>query len=122
MTASNWLEEKVLNKVFRNVDFTITGVYAKLHTGDPGEDCTANAATETTRKACTFNAAVNPGGTIDLASTVSWPSVAANETFTHVSFWDAVSGGNPLGSGTISSTAVIIGQTFQMTAFTWTQT
>jgi hypothetical protein len=27
-----------------------TNVYVKLHTGDPGEDATSNAATETTRK------------------------------------------------------------------------
>lgn len=118
MSFSNYLENKLLDHVFRNTSYTPpTTVYTKLHTGDPGEDGTANAATETTRKASTWSAA--SGGSISLSATVSWTNVAATETYSHISLWDASSAGNCLGAGALTaSKAVTAGDNFDLTALT----
>ena len=50
--ANNWLN------MLRGTAFTApTGVYAKLHIGDPGAAGTNNASAVTTRQAVTFGAA-----------------------------------------------------------------
>ncbi len=71
--------------------------YAKLHLGSPGAAGTSNPATETTRKAITFGSAAASGS---IANTVAaqWTSYPAAESITHVSYWDAISGGNFLGA------------------------
>lgn len=118
--ASNYAENKIADHMLGTTAWTApSGIYIKLHTGDPGEDCTANAATETTRQAATFNAA--SGGAATLASTVEWTSVAADETYSHFSLWDAATAGNPIAYGALAaSKAVTTGDTFQMTALTVT--
>lgn len=122
MTASNYLEEKLLNYVFRATAYTApSGIYVKLHTGDPGEDCTSNAAGNTTRVAATFSAASNPAGTIAMTATIAWTGVSTTETYSYVSLWDALTSGNPLGSGPMdSSHSVTAGDTFNLTALTIT--
>jgi hypothetical protein len=98
--------------VFRNTALTSpTTVYVKLHTGAPGEAGTSNAATETTRKAVTFGAP--SGGTITSSGAASWTSVAGSETYSHVSYWDASSGGNCLAVGAMAaSKSVTAGEDF----------
>ncbi len=122
MSASNYLEQKLLEHVFKNTSYTSpTTVYVKLHTGDPGEDCTANAAGNTTRLAATFGAAVNPAGTISITSTITWTSVSTTETYSYISIWDASTAGNPLASGPMDTAhAVTAGDTFNLTALTVT--
>ncbi len=68
--------------------------YVKLHTGDPGEEGTANAAGETTRKQATLAAA--SGGTRKASSVEEWPSVSTSEEYEYVSLWDASTAGNCL--------------------------
>lgn len=119
MSLSNYLEEAWLKTVRGGGSGTTytapAAVYLKLHTGDPGEDCTANAATETTRQAVSFAAPANPGGTMDNSGAVTWTNVSTSETYSHVSLWDHVSAGNPLMSGALSaSKAVIAGDTFTL--------
>ena len=118
MSATNYLELKILDHTLGTAAYTMpTGVYVKLHTGAPGEDATANVATEATRKAATFNAA--SGGSAALAATVSWTNVSTTETYTHVSLWDAVSAGNPLyWAALTASVAVTAGDNFDLTALT----
>jgi len=71
---------------------TITTPHVKLHTGDPGAAGTANASTETTRKAITLAAASS--GTRTMSASVSWTGwTQGTQTITHVSVWDALSGG-----------------------------
>ena len=63
MSISNFLEQTLLDLVFNGTAYAGQAtVYVKLHTGDPGEACTSNAATETTRQSTTFGAA--SGGAI----------------------------------------------------------
>lgn len=78
------------------------GVWVKLHVGDPGEDCTANAAAETGRRQVTFAAAV--GNAMANDNTLTWASVAAPETISHASLWNSVgpAGGDALWAGTIT--------------------
>ena len=118
MSISNYAELKLLDHVTGRAAFTSpTNVYLKLHTGDPGEDATNNAATETTRKVTSWSAASS--GSIATSALVEWTNVSTTETYTHWSMWDASTAGNALWSGALSaSAAVTAGDTFQITALT----
>lgn len=88
--------------------------YVKLHLGDPGAAGTSNPAAETTRKVVTFGSAAASAAISNTADIV-WTNVSNTETYTHVSFWDASSGGTFLGSDDLSSSAAMTaGQTFQI--------
>lgn len=115
MSISNYAELEILDHLTGTASWTApAAVYIKLHTGDPGEDCTSNAATEATRKAVTFSAAAS--GAITSAATVEWTNVSTTETYSHWSLWDASTGGNPLWYGALSSSAAVTaGDTFQIT-------
>ncbi len=122
---SDYLENAIGNALRgggNGTSFTApAAVYAKLHTGDPGEAGTSNAATETTRQAVEFGAASS--GVISLSNSPSWTNVAATETYSHISLWDNISAGNCLGAGALtSSVSVTAGDTFNLTALTYTFT
>lgn len=108
---SDYAEPKILDVLFNNTAFgAVANVYMKLHTGDPGDAGTSNAATETTRKEVTFAAA--SGGTIANDAAITWTNVAATEDYTHFSLWDNSTAGNCLFTGTITANAVTAGDTF----------
>lgn len=118
MSITNYAELALLNTL-RNVSFTVTGTWLKLHIGDPGEDASANAAANTSRQSVAFSAAAS--GSMASSATVSWTNVSATETYTHWSLWDTVgpTGGNPLWKGALSTSAsVTAGDTFQITSLT----
>ena len=118
MSISNYAENKLLDAI-GGTSFSVTTAYLQLHTGDPGEDGTANAAGETTRKSCAFSAASS--GSMASSATVEWTNVSTSETYSHWSLWDASSAGNCLWSGSLaSSAAVTAGDTFQITSLTLT--
>jgi hypothetical protein len=118
MSISNYAENKILDHVTGETAWTMpTTVYVKLHTGDPGEAATSNAASETTRKAASWAAASS--GSIATDATLEWTNVAATETITHWSLWDAATSGNALWTGALSSSAAVTaGDTFQITSLT----
>ena len=118
MSISNYAENKILDHVTGEASWTMpTTVYVKLHTGDPGEAATSNAATETTRKAASWSAASS--GSIATDATLEWTNVAATETITHWSLWDNSTAGNALWTGALSSSAAVTaGDTFQITSLT----
>ena len=101
MSFSNYAEDAIIDALFNNTALQKANRYAKLHIGNPGEACTANAATETTRKSITGAAA--SGGTFTSTNDLVWASLPADETFTHVSIWDHVSAGNALIYGALST-------------------
>lgn len=118
MSISNYLENALLDTL-DGVSFSVANVYLKLHLGDPGEAGTSNPAAETTRQAVTFN--TPSGGSMTSSAAVSWTNVAATETYTHWSAWDASTAGNCLWSGGLSSSAAVTaGDTFQITSLTLT--
>jgi len=118
MSISNYAENKLLDTI-GGVSFSVTTPYLQLHVGDPGEDGTANAAAETTRQAATFGAASS--GSMATTANVTWTNVAATETVSHWSAWDAATAGNCLWTGALTSSASLeAGDTFQITTLTLT--
>jgi hypothetical protein len=118
MSISNYAELKILEHTTGKTAWTIpSNVYVKLHTGDAGEDGTSNAASETTRKVAAW--ATASSGAIATSATIEWTNVAATETYSHWSLWDAVTSGNCLWTGALSSSAAVTaGDTFQITSLT----
>ena len=114
MTISNFGEAAILDAIYNNTSLAVAARYVKLHIGDPGEDCTANPAVETTRKSLTGAAAANPGGTFTSVNDLIWTNVAATEAYTYVSIWDTAgpAGGNPYWSGPLTANPVTAGDTF----------
>lgn len=107
---SSYLANKFLDAVGNATAYSAANVYIKLHTGDPGANGTANAATETTRKEVTFASA--SAGSIASDAAVTWTSIAGSEDATYFTAWDNVSAGNFLFSGTITGNAYVAGDTY----------
>ena len=116
MSISNYAELKILDHTTGQASWTAPStVYVKLHTGDPGEDGTSNAATNTTRQAVSWNAASS--GSISTSVTITWTNVSTTETYTHWTLWDNASAGNCLWIGALNaSAAVSAGDNFEITA------
>lgn len=110
------IANSILNALCRNVAWSQPAAFwVKLHTGDPGAAGATNAATETTRKQATFSAAAS--GAITTSADLTWTNVAATETITHISFWDASTAGTFLGSDALAaSKALTAGDTFTLAA------
>lgn len=92
-----------------------SGLYVKLHLGDPGANGTANSSVVVTRSQVTFAAAAS--GAIALTGTnPSW-SMTATESISHISIWDASTAGNFLWSAALSVTkSVQSGDTLTLTS------
>lgn len=94
-----------------------SGLYVKLHLGDPGANGTSNPSTVATRSQVNFAAA--SAGAIALTGTnPSW-SMTATESISHISVWDSSSssGGNFLWSAALSVTkSVQSGDTLTLTS------
>jgi hypothetical protein len=100
--ATAYLADKLNDHICDVAPYTAPAdLYVKLHTGSPGASGTSNAAAETTRKVIVFGSS-SSGGTISNTSAITWTGAAATETITHVSIWDASSGGNCLATGSLA--------------------
>jgi len=116
MSIANYAEDKLLDTL-RAQSFSVANTYVKLHTGDPGEDGTGNAAGETTRQAVTWSAA--SGGTMASSNQPQWTSYPGVETVSHISIWDtsATGAGNCLWYGALSaSKSMQTGDTLTITS------
>lgn len=105
-SMSNYLEDAIANALRgggNGTSFTApAAIYVQLHTGDPGEDGTANVSAETDRQEIQFGAA--SGGVITSTNTPTWDDWDAGpETITHISLWDASSAGNCLGHAALAA-------------------
>lgn len=101
MSISNY-GENLLLKSLKNESAAVEKVYVKLHTGDPGEEATANAATEATRKGPITWGAIS-SGTVKNSAALKWEGVSTTEIYKYVSLWDASTAGNPLWSGALTA-------------------
>ena len=113
MSISAYLENKILDKVLRNTDFSVSAVYVSLHDDDPGETG-ANEASGASyaRQAVTFAAAA--GGTSTSDTVVEFSDMPAG-TWTHVGLWDAASDGNFLWGGPLTEPKTTsAGDTFRL--------
>jgi len=80
-------------------------IYGSLHTADPGDTGTSEVTGGSpayARKALNFSAAT--GGTIDSSNAPAF-DVPASTTVAYVGIWDAVTGGNFLGSADVTDEA-----------------
>lgn len=95
----------------------VSGLYVKLHVGDPGAAGTANASVVTTRRQATMNAAAGGSMTLSAASG-SW-AMTASETVNYISVWDNATAGNFLFSAQINTPRnVVNGDTLTLTTLT----
>lgn len=97
MSLSNYAENAALDHLVGTGTF-----YIALHTADPGETGT-NAETtgdSVVRQPDTFTVT---GSTADNDSAVQWTTTADKGTQTHYSVWDALTGGNCIGSGALTT-------------------
>jgi hypothetical protein len=114
VSIANYFETQLL-KALKNESPAVATVYAKLHTGDPGEEATSNAAGETTRKSITW--AAPSSGVIKNSAALEWTAVSTSETIKYVSLWDASTAGNALWSGALEAEkAVSAGDTLKIAA------
>lgn len=109
MSISNYLETKVMDALFNNVSpaaIQLAARYVKLHTGDPGEAGTNNAAGETTRKSVTGAASSN--GVFTSTNDLAWTNVSTSETYAYISIWDDPTAGNCLWTGALTASKAVI--------------
>jgi hypothetical protein len=90
-------------------------VYVKLHVGAPGAAGTSNPAGNTVRQSA-GGFATPAGGVTSNSAAVNWTAVSTSETYTHVTLWDASTGGTFIASGSITAGAILAGQNFQIPA------
>ena len=94
--------------------------FVALHIGDPGADGIANNAAESLRVEYFPGSIDDTGGGTGLAivlnvGDINWEGLAATETLSHVSIWDALVGGNPWYKGALAApVAVVAGGNFQV--------
>jgi hypothetical protein len=112
------LANSLLNALGNNTAYAVTNVYVQLHIGDPSANGTANGATETTRKAVSFAGA--SGGAIASDADVSWTNISGSQDATFFTAWDALTGGSFLFSGTITGNPYTAGDTYTITAGSFT--
>ena len=111
MSISSYAENAILDAIFNNAPLQKSARYVQLHTGDPGENGTLAAATETDRQALTGAAAAS--GTFTSVNDLEWTNVAATETYSHDSVWDDPAAGNCVWTGAMSAPrSVEAGDTF----------
>jgi hypothetical protein len=110
------IANSILNALGSATAWTLpVAFYVKLHTADPGAAGATAAAANTTRKAATFSAAA--AGSKTTSADLAWTNVPNAETYSHVSFWDAVAAGNFLGSDDLAvPRTVAIGDNFTILA------
>lgn len=85
--------------------------WKQLHIGAPGAAGTSNPASNTTRQQVSSYASAS-GASKASSAAQTWTSVPAAETYTKYSEWSASTSGTFELSGSVTSTAVNIGDTF----------
>lgn len=128
--ASNYLEKAVLDHVLGNTTYTpASTLYLALFNNTSGNALTnleagtltdevTTSGTAYGRKAVTFSAATSGAGTAQSNSTVTYNAATATwGSVTHVAVMDALTSGNVLFYGAVTTPKTIdIGDTFQVTA------
>lgn len=108
---SNYTETKLMNHVFKIASYTPpTNIYVSLHTANPGEDGTGAEVSGNgyARKVCNvWNAASSKGSANTNAITFD-QSTGPWGTVTYYALWDALTGGNMLAYGSLSTNKVIV--------------
>ena len=123
--ASDYLEDKVLDHVLGNTAYTpASSRYLALFTSDGGLESNSSGSwteisssgTAYAREAISFSAASS--GSASNSATVTFSAATANwGTITHVAVMDALTGGNVLFYGAVTTSKTIeSGDTFQVSS------
>lgn len=107
MATSVYLGNKVLDSIFNATAFSVTTVYVSLHTGDPGltgANEASGGAGPYARQSSSWAAAAARSVSNDAA--INYVGMPAS-TITHVGLWDAVSGGNFLAGGALTTSRTL---------------
>lgn len=114
MGMSDYLENKDLDFWYgKQVTTAPATIYAQLHTGNPGEAGTSNVHATFSRAAITNDATHWPAATAAAKSNglkISFGNtngVLGLADVTHVSLWDAASGGNCLDYGALDAALAV---------------
>jgi hypothetical protein len=115
MSATNYLELKLLDLVLGEIAFTSPAtVYLALHTADPTEvgnvaevSGNAYARVAVTNNATNFPAASGGSKSLNVDQTFPTPTPAGWGVVTHFSIWDASSAGNCLIYGALTASKTI---------------
>lgn len=107
---SSYLANAFLDSLGNDTSFAVETVYVKLHVGDPGANGTGNPATETTRKAASFDTA--SAGALASNADITWTNIAGSQDATFFTAWDSATNGNFLFSGSINGNAYTAGDTY----------
>ena len=109
MSKTNYLENALLDHVLRGVQYPCpAGIYVALFTAAPGETAGGTEITggSYARQGAVFTAAAN--GQVTNSSDVTFPQATANwGTITHFALLDAISGGNMLYYGALTTSKTI---------------
>jgi len=109
----------ILN-VYRTTTYTGITVWVKLHTADPGAAGATAASAVLTRNQATWSAA--SGGSMAISSLAAW-TMTTTETISHISMWDASTGGNFVQSASLTTPqAVVNTNTLTLTTLTLSYT
>lgn len=108
--------DRMLNALCRNIAWTQPAAFwVKLHLADPGAAGATSPALNATRVQATFSASA--GGSITTSADINWTNVPNAETYSHVSFWDASTAGNFLGSDDLATARLVaVGDNFTILA------
>lgn len=116
MSASNYLENEILDHTLGTGSFTMPTAYVSLHTANPDEDASGTEVSggSYARQTCAFDAA--SGGSASNTSDESFTNMPA-ATVTHFGIWDASTSGNMLLYGALdTSKTTTSGDTLSFTA------
>jgi len=106
MSASNYLENVILDHTLGTSAYSMPTVYVSLHTANPDEDASGAEVTggSYARQTATFAAAASGSASNDAEVVFTGMPVA---TVTHFAVWDAVSGGNMLVYGALDASKTV---------------
>jgi hypothetical protein len=123
MSFSDFWEDEILDHIFNKGAYTApANIYVGLSTADPGDDAAGlaepvgNAYARVSTAGADWNVAT--AGLIDNVNAVTFPEATGSwGTITYVGLFDALSGGNLLGSGALTvGKAIVANDTAQFAA------
>lgn len=109
MSASNYMEEKILDHLFGLATWTApASIYVSLHTADPGETGASEVSGNSYARSLAGVGSANwtrtsQTVTNDNPVTFTGPTPSAWATVTHFGFWDAATSGNFIGGNALDN-------------------
>jgi hypothetical protein len=98
--ASDYYEDKLLRTTFQNEPYSVPQTYVGLNTADPTDAAADTELTDSAyvRVAGAWSAPVMGAGTVSNSADLEFAAIADTGPFsvTHITIWDAISGGNML--------------------------